>query len=77
MKSSESTAGFGFWVSAATKGLGQARASETAGVEKGKVIFVKELPAKAKTAEVVEVMWIMWHEMGHAVGDPQATEEYF
>jgi hypothetical protein len=63
--------GFESWLQGARDALGPKRKGEADGLEKGKVVFVRELAPKAKKSEVVTVMWIMWHEMGHAVGDRQ------
>lgn len=67
--------GFNGWLQGARDALGPKRISEANGMEKGNVIFVRELAPKAKTGEAVTVMWIMWHEMGHAVGDRQAKPD--
>ena len=66
--------GFNSWLQGAKDALGPKRQGEADGLEKGKVIFVRELAPKAKASEVVNVMWIMWHEMGHAVGDRQTPK---
>ena len=80
MKSTEKPIGFTAWLQGAKDALGPKRKSEADGKERGKVIFVRELAPKAKTDEEVKVMWIMWHEMGHAVGDrstPRNVSEPF
>ena len=64
--------GFNSWLQGARYALGRKRLGEADGLEKGKVVFVRELTPKAPKSEVVTVMWIMWHEIGHAVGDRQA-----
>lgn len=80
MKSTEKDIGFTAWLQGAKDALGPKRSSEADGKVKGNVIFVRELPPKAKKSEEVAVMWIMWHEMGHAVGDrsnPRDVSEPF
>jgi hypothetical protein len=80
MKSTEKDMGFRGWLQGAKDALGPKRASEAEGKTKGKVIFVRELPPRAKPDAELAVLWIMWHEMGHAVGDrtnPRDVSEAF
>ncbi len=65
--------GFNSWLAGAKDGLGP-RKNEADGVEKGKVTFVRQLQPRAKPEEALAVCWILWHEMGHAVGDRQAQK---
>jgi hypothetical protein len=68
MKASE--LGFGVKLQGAKDALGK-RSGEADDVEKGKVVFVRELQPKADPTEGLTVCWILWHEFGHAVGDRQ------
>jgi hypothetical protein len=42
------------------------------------VVFVRELAPKSDPMEALSCCWVLWHEMGHAVGDrlvPKQTGE--
>jgi hypothetical protein len=74
IKADEKNVNVGYLIATAKGGLDGKQPSDV----KGTTMIVRDLPSEAAKEDEVKVMWIMWHEMGHAVGDrksPKNTSE--